>query len=58
VVVDGFGNHPPGKGREGMQRPRWDIVHPGRGWAVRLRADETSEKILRAVAEHFGTPPR
>jgi len=37
TVVDGFGNHPPGAGRKDMKRPRWDILHPGRAWAKRLR---------------------
>lgn len=37
VVVDGFGNHDPGSGRYSGQRPLWDMVHPGRPWAERLR---------------------
>jgi len=53
VVIDGFGNHPPGRGRHAMRRPRWDIVHPGRPWAAELRAEETTDEILREVAAHF-----
>ena len=53
VVVDGFGNHPPGKGRRDMRRPRWDIIHPGRTWAVGLSASESAEDILRQVREFF-----
>jgi hypothetical protein len=46
VVIDGFGNHDPGKGRRAMKRPCWDIVHPGRPWAARLEAAEKSEDII------------
>jgi len=46
VVIDGFGNHPPGRGRKDMRRPRWDVVHPGRPWAKDLRQVERSEDIL------------
>jgi len=53
TVMDGFGNHPPGRGRLAMRRPRWDIIHPGRAWAERLTARETPEQILRQVAEHL-----
>ena len=49
VVLDGFGNHDPGRGRRDSARPRWDIVHPGRPWADRLRADETRESILEEL---------
>lgn len=47
IVVDGFGNHPPGRGRRDMRRPRWDIVHPGRPWAAKLHAAETANQIVR-----------
>jgi hypothetical protein len=46
TVVDGFGNHDPGKGRHAMKRPRWDILHPGRPWAALLPPAETVEEIL------------
>jgi len=46
VVVDGFGNHDPGKGRTAMRRPRWDIIHPGRPWAGKLAAAETENDLL------------
>lgn len=36
VVVEGFGNHDPGKGRHAGARPPWDMLHPGRPWAERL----------------------
>ena len=36
TVLDGFGNHDPGKGRQQQARSDWDVVHPGRPWADRL----------------------
>lgn len=39
-LADGFGNHTPGAGRFAGMRPRWDVLHPGRGWAARC-ADRT-----------------
>lgn len=51
-LVDGFGNHAPGKGRLAGMRPRWDVLHPGRGWAERLA--ERPECQLR-VAEDAAT---
>ena len=45
AIVDGFGNHDPGKGRISGLRPLWDTLHPGRGWATkypeRLQSAET-----------------
>ena len=46
TVIDGFGNHNPGRGRSSMRRPRWDVVHPGRPWAAALTAEETLEEIV------------
>lgn len=57
TVIDGFGNHPPGKGRRAMRRPRWDIVHPGRGWALELTAQETVADILEDVRRHLDARP-
>ena len=36
-VLDGFGNHDPGRGRHSGKMPYWDCVHPGREWAKRLQ---------------------
>lgn len=49
AVIDGFGNHDPGKGRRNMRRPRWDILHPGRHWAAKLEAAETPDDVLAAL---------
>lgn len=36
-LIDGFGNHDPGKGRYNGMRPRWDVLHPGRSWGERCQ---------------------
>jgi hypothetical protein len=42
-VIDGFGNHDPGKGRYNQAKSDWDVRHPGRSWA---------EKCLGAASSH------
>ncbi len=54
TVIEGFGNHDPGRGRRAMRRPRWDIVHPGRSWAAKLKAVETVEEIVRLIDTQAG----
>jgi len=41
-ILDGFGNHDPGAGRYNQQRSSWDVVHPGRTWAAKLKANSRS----------------
>lgn len=61
VLVDGFGNHTPGKGRfEGM-RPRWDVIHHGREWAEKCKPrPETPQQILADIKTYLRTvaPPK
>lgn len=53
-LVEGFGNHDPGRGRYEGLRPRWDTLHPGRGWAERCRErDEAPADIERDVASYL-----
>ncbi len=57
VVLDGFGNHDPGKGRYVGLRPLWDHLHPGRNWAVRCTPrteaeDELADRIGEYLAAH------
>jgi hypothetical protein len=53
-LVDGFGNHDPGKGRYEGLKPRWDVLHPGRAWAVKCQArPETSEQIIIDVERYL-----
>ena len=55
-LVDGFGNHDPGSGRYNGLRPRWDVLHPGRAWAVRCRErDETRDAIIREVRQYLAS---
>lgn len=54
VLIDGFGNHDPGRGRVAMKRPRWDILHPGRPWADRLRAEESVEDVVMRLKTFLG----
>lgn len=49
-VIDGFGNHDPGKGRYQGMRPRWDVLHPGRKWAEKCQPRaETREQIIAEI---------
>jgi hypothetical protein len=48
-VVDGFGNHDPGKGRHQGKMPSWDVLHPGRTWAGRLQPGKQLESIEAEV---------
>ncbi len=53
TLIDGFGNHPPGSGRSGTRKPRWDILHPGRPWANALDAGETQQDVQLHIARAF-----
>lgn len=49
-VLDGFGNHDPGKGRYTGQRSAWDVIHPGRGWAEKCAPySKSAEELLASV---------
>ncbi len=50
ILVDGFGNHDPGGGRYNQRRSAWDLLHPGRLWAERLRTARISrEQLLQRI---------
>lgn len=54
ALVDGFGNHDPGKRRHEGLRPRWDTLHPGRPWASKGSArKETAADIQRDVETYL-----
>jgi len=57
VVTVGFGNHPPGGGRKDALRPYWDILHPGRAWAAKLRASKSRHELEEMVRNHFAQFP-
>ncbi|HZV33194.1 MAG TPA: Eco29kI family restriction endonuclease [Verrucomicrobiae bacterium] len=52
AVLDGFGNHDPGERRHSGRKPLWDILHPGRRWAEKMKA-EMSVKEVRALAFEY-----
>ncbi|MDR1014488.1 MAG: Eco29kI family restriction endonuclease [Coriobacteriales bacterium] len=57
-ILDGFGNHAPGKGRYGGKKSQWDTIHPGREWATRLQpnsqtANELEEQVRIYLSERF-----
>lgn len=53
-LIDGFGNHDPGKGRYEGTRPKWDTLHPGRGWAAKCAARaETPVQIAEEIRTYF-----
>ena len=52
-VMDGFGNHDPGKGRYEQKMSQWDSIHPGRPWAARLKTIEISESDLKKTVKDF-----
>jgi hypothetical protein len=58
VAVGGFGNHGVGGGREQQARSSWDVLHPGRKWALRLSVTRSIDEIRSAIAEHFETTAR
>ena len=53
-VLDGFGNHDPGKGRHQGMMPQWDCLHPGRAWAERLQpCANTAEQLTERVEKYL-----
>ncbi len=54
-VLDGFGNHDPGKGRHQGMMPQWDCLHPGRAWAERLQpCSQTAKQLVERVERYLG----
>jgi hypothetical protein len=53
VIVDGFGNHNPGKGRGAGRKPKWDVLHPGRPWADRLSSNVTALEIETEIKSNL-----
>lgn len=53
-IIEGFGNHDPGRGRYEGMRPRWDVLHPGRAWAVKCKPrPETPKQIIADVTTYL-----
>jgi len=57
-LIQGFGNHDPGKGRRAGLCPRWDVLHPGRRWAQSLQPrNESAEQIAREIQNFLQNNP-
>ena len=52
-VVDGFGNHDPGKGRYNQAKSEWDVLHTGRMWAERLTGESPRLDDVIAGVQQF-----
>ncbi|MFG1225672.1 Eco29kI family restriction endonuclease [Xanthobacter wiegelii] len=57
-AIDGFGNKDPGRRRATQFKSPWDVLHPGRQFAVKL-ADSTlsPEFLLTRIADYFAGRP-
>ena len=54
TCLDGFGNHDPGRGRYNQAKSDWDVVHPGRSWAVKCLGIPKEIKIVKAnITRHL-----
>ncbi len=58
VLIEGFGNHNPGKGRYQGMRPLWDMLHPGRPWADKLQphtmsSTQIAAEVLQYLSERY-----
>jgi Eco29kI restriction endonuclease len=54
VAIDGFGINDPGKGRLGQKRSSWDVLHPGRDYAEKLRGGGPEQvAIMGRVEDYF-----
>jgi hypothetical protein len=51
--LDGFGNHDPGKGRYNQQRSPWDVIHPGRKWAMKCAEHSRKQKEVLMDLQDF-----
>ena len=53
--LDGFGDHDPGRGRQGGEKSWWDTLHPGRTWANRLVENKTVSDASAMVVRFFAS---
>lgn len=52
--IDGFGNHDPGSGRYNQERSEWDIIHPGRTWALKCaKSSKKPSTIRKTISNYF-----
>jgi|SRR5579862_5451988 len=53
VLIEGFGIHTPGKGRNKQGRSKWDTLHQGRSLARGLPPNPLSENQIRKLMADF-----
>ena len=54
TLIDGFGNHDPGKGRYNQAKSEWDTIHPGRSWADKCMGIASSPELIdEKLQRHF-----
>ena len=53
TLIDGFGNHDPGKGRYEQAKSDWDVCHPGRLWAEKCQGVHADKEELLQSIEVF-----
>ena len=58
LLLDGFGNHDPGKGRYNGLAPKWDVLHPGRAWAARCQPRHENAAQIAQEAKAWLAKPR
>lgn len=58
-ILYGFGKHGDSGDTRGNDRSPWDVMHPGRAWAVhdKLKDSKTPADIASEVTAHFKTHP-
>lgn len=55
-ALDGFGNHDPGKGRYQQARSDWDVIHPGREFALKCKGTPRPRRvILEEIEKHLNS---
>lgn len=59
-VLDGFGNHNPGRGRAKSLASRWDTLHPGRDWVENntVPRDESEGDLTQRVLDFLKASER
>jgi hypothetical protein len=53
TLIDGFGNHDPGRGRYEQAKSDWDVCHPGRAWANKCLGRHADKDVLYKSIESF-----
>jgi hypothetical protein len=54
ILIERFGNHDPGGGRQKQVKSPWDTLHAGRPWAKALPNNpKRPEELRRMIADFF-----